>query len=194
MFKIINKNQNINKSNITANEFIRIKDIRQDLLYTTDNFVQTFIQVFPQNTRLKTKNEQTAIALSLARELSSETESFSFYLTNRPVDVSKMTDYQAELMMKETDTQIQGLIQKRIEGLNSLSNTGISLEEEIYIRIWTKDKDGAEDILNQRKNRLSQKLLNAGFKTKFLTEKEVQQLCDSFTNSDTTTEESQVYY
>lgn len=194
MFKIINKNQNINKSNITANEFIRIKDIRQDLLYTTDNFVQTFIQVFPQNTRLKTKNEQTAIALSLARELSSETESFSFYLTNRPVDVSKMTDYQAELMMKETDTQIQGLIQKRIEGLNALSNTGISLEEEIYIRIWTKDKDGAEDILNQRKNRLSQKLLNAGFKTKFLTEKEVQQLCDSFTNSDTTTEESQVYY
>lgn len=194
MFKIINKNQNINKSNITANEFIRIKDIRQDLLYTTDNFVQTFIQVFPQNTRLKTKNEQTAIALSLARELSSETESFSFYLTNRPVDVSKMTDYQAELMMKETDTQIQGLIQKRIEGLNSLSNTGISLEEEIYIRIWTKDKDGAEDILNQRKNRLSQRLLNAGFKTKFLTEKEVQQLCDSFTNSDTTTEESQVYY
>lgn len=194
MFKIRDKKQNINKSNITANEFIRIKDIRQDLLYTTDNFVQTFIQVFPQNTRLKTKNEQTAIALSLARELSSETESFSFYLTNRPVDVSKMTDYQAELMMKETDTQIQGLIQKRIEGLNSLSNTGISLEEEIYIRIWTKDKDGAEDILNQRKNRLSQKLLNAGFKTKFLTEKEVQQLCDSFTNSDTTTEESQVYY
>lgn len=180
-------------ADISVNEFLRIKDIRGDLLYTTDNLVQTYIQVFPQNTRLKTLKEQANIALNLARELSTETESFALYLTNRPIDVSKMTDYQVELMEKETDTQIQGLLQKRIEALNSLSNTGIALEEEIYIRIWLKDKEGAEDALNIRKNRLAQSLLNAGFKSKFLTEKELQQLCDSFTNPDTTTESSQYY-
>lgn len=179
---------------ITVNEFLKIKDIRGDLIYTTDNFIITYIQVFPENTRLKTQQEQGFIALNLARELSMETESFGLFLTNRPVDVSKMTDYQAELMMKEIDTQIQALLQKRIEGLNSLSNTGIALEEEIYLKIWTRDKDGAEDLLNTRKNRLSVELLNAGFKTKFLTEKELQQLCDSFTNPETSTEESQDYY
>ncbi|MBO5348532.1 MAG: hypothetical protein J6A89_01740 [Clostridia bacterium] len=179
---------------ITVNEFLKIKDIRGDFLYTTDNFIVTYIQVFPENTRLKTQKEQGFIALNLARELSMETESFGLFLTNRPVDVSKMTDYQAELMMKETDTQIQALLQKRIEGLNTLSNTGIALEEEIYLKIWTRDKEGAEDLLNTRKNRLSVELLNAGFKTKFLTEKELQQLCDSFTNPETTTEESQDYY
>lgn len=183
----------VQNTDISVNEFLRIKDIRGDLLYTTDGLVQTYIQVFPQNTRLKTLKEQENIALNLARELSTETESFALYLTNRPVDVSKMTDYQVELMEKETDTQIQGLLQKRIEALNSLSNTGIALEEEIYIRIWLKDKEGAEDNLNIRKNRLVQELLNAGFKTKFLTEKELQQLCDSFTNPDTTTESSQNY-
>ena len=178
----------IQTADISVNEFLRIKDIRGDLLYTTDNLVQTYIQVFPQNTRLKTLKEQANIALNLARELSTETESFALYLTNRPIDVSKMTDYQVELMEKETDTQIQGLLQKRIEALNSLSNTGIALEEEIYIRIWLK-----EDALNVRKNRLAPSLLNAGFKSKFLTEKELQQLCDSFTNPDTTTENSQYY-
>lgn len=183
----------IQTADISVNEFLRIKDIRGDLLYTTDNLVQTYIQVFPQNTRLKTLKEQANIALNLARELSTETESFALYLTNRPIDVSKMTDYQVELMEKETDTQIQGLLQKRIEALNSLSNTGIALEEEIYIRIWLKDREGAEDALNVRKNRLAQSLLNAGFKSKFLTEKELQQLCDSFTNPDTTTENSQYY-
>ena len=181
-------------ADISVNNFLRIKDIRGDLLYTTDDLVQTFIQIFPQNVRLKTLDEQANIALNLARELSTETESFSIYLTNRPIDVSKMTDYQVELMEKETDTQIQGLLQKRIEAFNSLSNTGIALEEEIYIRIWKKDKEGTEDALNTRKNRLAQELLNAGFKTKFLTEKELQQLCDSFTNPDTTTEKSQDYY
>ncbi len=190
--KINNKKKNTLST--TVNELLKIKDIRGDLLYTTDEFVFSYIQVFPQNTRLKTHKEQSLSALNLARELSTETEGFCLYLTNRPVDVSRMTDYQAELMQKETNTQIQGLLQKRIEGLNMLSNTGIALEEEIYIKIWEKDKDGAEDNLNTRKNRLSQELLNAGFKTKFLTGKELQQLCDSFTNPDTTTEESQDYY
>lgn len=179
---------------LTVNEFLKIKDIRGDLLYTTDGYVFTYIQVFPQNTRLKTYEEQAQIALNIARELSTETEPFALFLTNRPVDVSKMTDYQAGLMLQETDTQVQGLLQKRIEGLNNLSNTGISLEEEIYIRIWAKDRDGVEDELFIRKNRLLQSFMNANFRTSLLTEKELQQLCDSFTNPDTMTESSQEYY
>lgn len=188
------KKNNIDNPIMTCNEFLKIKDIRGDLLYTTDGYVFTYTQVFPQNTRLKTVREKSIIALNLARELSTETEPMTLYLTNRPVDVSRMIDYQDELSLKATDTQIQNLINQRIQGLNTLSNTGIALEEEIYIKIWKKDKDGVEDELNTRKNRLMQELLNAGFKTKFLTEKELQQLCDSFTNPDSTTEESQDYY
>lgn len=195
LFNLINKNKKETENPvISCNEFLKIKDIRGDLLYTTDGYIFTYIQVFPQNTRLKTTREQTNIALNLARELSTETEPFALFLTNRPVDVSKMIDYQDELSLKATDPQIQNLINKRIQGLNTLSNTGIALEEEIYIRIWKKDKDGVEDELNTRKNRLTQELLNAGFRTKLLSEKELQQLCDSFTNPDSTTEDSQDYY
>ena len=32
-------------ADISVNNFLRIKDIRGDLLYTTDNLIQTFIQV-----------------------------------------------------------------------------------------------------------------------------------------------------
>lgn len=195
LFNLLNKNKKrIENPIISCNEFLKIKDIRGDLLYTTDGYIFTYIQVFPQNTRLKTAREQTNIALNLARELSTETEPMALFLTNRPVDVSKMIDYQDELSLQATDPQIQNLINKRIQGLNTLSNTGIALEEEIYIRIWKKDKDGVEDELNTRKNRLTQELLNAGFRTKLLSEKELQQLCDSFTNPDSTTEESQDYY
>ena len=70
----------IQNENMSVNEFLKIKDIRGDLLYTTDDLVQTFIQIFPQNVRLKTLDEQANIALNLARELSTETESFSIYL------------------------------------------------------------------------------------------------------------------
>ena len=67
MFSFL-KNSKSNSLLITVNEFLKIKDIRQDFLYTTDGFIFTYIQVFPQNTRLKTYNEQSLIALNLARE------------------------------------------------------------------------------------------------------------------------------
>lgn len=192
--KKVSNLEQVQSTALSVNEFLRIKDIRDDLLYTTDGYIFSYLQVFPQNTTLKTYNEQAQIALNLASEFSTESSPFSLFLTNRPVDVTKMTDYQIELMNREPDTQIQSLLAQRIEGLNALANSGIALEEEIYIKIWVRDKEGAEDELFSRKNRLSSELLNAGFKTKFLSEKDLQQLCDTFTNPNSSTQESQDYY
>ena len=43
------KNNNENKELLTVNQYIKIKDIRNDILYTTDGFVITFLKVYPQN-------------------------------------------------------------------------------------------------------------------------------------------------
>ena len=43
------KNNNENKELLTVNQYIKIKDIRNDILYTTDGFV-----IIP--TKFKTKN------------------------------------------------------------------------------------------------------------------------------------------
>lgn len=179
---------------LTVNEFLRIKDIRGDFLYTTDGYIKTFIRVFPQNTTLKTYQEQAGIALNLASNFSTETTAFKIFITSRPVDVSKMTDYQINLMNNETDTQIQYLLSQRINGLNNLANSGIALEEEIYIEIWTKDQEGAENELYSRKNRIIQELSSSGFNCNELSEKQLQQLVDSYNNPDSTTQESQDYY
>lgn len=179
---------------LTVNEFLKIKDIRGDFLYTTDGYIKTFIRVFPQNTTLKTYNEQAGIALNLASNFSTETTAFKIFITSRPVDVSKMTDYQINLMNNETDTQIQYLLSQRINGLNNLANSGIALEEEIYIEIWTKDQEGAENELYSRKNRIIQELSSSGFNCNELSEKQLQQLVDSYNNPDSTTQESQDYY
>lgn len=179
---------------LTVNEFLKIKDIRGDFLYTTDGYIKTFIRVFPQNTTLKTYQEQAGIALNLASNFSTETTAFKIFITSRPVDVSKMTDYQINLMNNETDTQIQYLLSQRINGLNNLANSGIALEEEIYIEIWTKDQEGAENELYSRKNRIIQELSSSGFNCNELSEKQLQQLVDSYNNPDSTTQESQDYY
>lgn len=184
------KNQN---PILTANEFLKIKDIRNDLLYTTDGYIKTFLQVYPQNTTLKTYNEQANIALNLASNFSTETTAFKIFITSRPVDVSKMTDYQIKLMNNETDPQIQHLLSQRINGLNNLANSGIALEEEIYIEIWTKDQEGAENELYSRKSRIAQELASAGFNYNDVSEKQLQQLVDTYNNPESSTQDSQDY-
>lgn len=179
---------------LTVNQFLKIKDIRGELLYTTDGYIKTFIQVFPQNTTLKTYDEQANIALNLASNFSTETTAFKIFITSRPVDVSKMTDYQIKLMNNETDPQIQHLLSQRINGLNSLANSGIALEEDIYIEIWTKDQEGAENELYSRKNRIVQELASAGFNSGEIVEKQLQQLVDTYNNPESSTQESQNYY
>lgn len=179
---------------LTVNQFLKIKDIRGELLYTTDGYIKTFIQVFPQNTTLKTYDEQANIALNLASNFSTETTAFKIFITSRPVDVSKMTDYQIKLMNNETDPQIQHLLSQRINGLNSLANSGIALEEDIYIEIWTKDQEGAENELYSRKNRIVQELASAGFNSGEIGEKQLQQLVDTYNNPESSTQESQNYY
>lgn len=179
---------------LTVNQFLKIKDIRGELLYTTDGYIKTFIQAFPQNTTLKTYDEQANIALNLASNFSTETTAFKIFITSRPVDVSKMTDYQIKLMNNETDPQIQHLLSQRINGLNSLANSGIALEEDIYIEIWTKDQEGAENELYSRKNRIVQELASAGFNSGEIGEKQLQQLVDTYNNPESSTQESQNYY
>ena len=71
------KNNNENKELLTVNQYIKIKDIRNDILYTTDGFVITFLKVYPQNSRLKTYNEQVGIILRLASNFSTENSPFS---------------------------------------------------------------------------------------------------------------------
>lgn len=188
------KNNNENKELLTVNQYIKIKDIRNDILYTTDGFVITFLKVYPQNSRLKTYNEQVGIILRLASNFSTENSPFSFYITNKPVDVSKMTDYQIELMNQEIDPQIQSLLAQRIEDLNRIASSGMALEKEVYIKLYEKVTVTSVDDLDKRKNKLMAELQNSGFNSSILTEQELQQLIDTYNNPETSTEESQNYY
>lgn len=198
MFKLSNLNnkkeiENQNESN-TANLFLGIKDIQNGFLYTIDGFVLSYLKIFPKNLKLMSKYDQMLHAKKLSAELSSERKPFKLYLTNRPLDVTAMNDYQATLADNEKDNQKQYLIQCRKNNLYNLASTGQSLEGEVFIIIWEKDSDYVEDSLIKRINELNLKLTNAGYQTQVLEEKEIIQLCNSYTNPSTAYSEGTDYY
>lgn len=75
---------------MTANEFVNVKDIRGNFLYTRDNVALAYLKIFPISTELFSKNEKRLIAKQLTASLSSSQYPFQLLAVSRPVDISPL--------------------------------------------------------------------------------------------------------
>ena len=69
---------------ITANEFVNVKDIRGNFLYTRDNLALAYLKIYPISTELFSKNEKRLIAKQLTVSLSSAQYPFQLLAVSRP--------------------------------------------------------------------------------------------------------------
>lgn len=181
------------KQIISANHFLNIKDIQGNFLYTIDGKVLAYLKIYPKNCKLMSKEEQMAHATILTRNFASELKPIKLYFTNRPVNLQKNQDYQAELMDKEKNALKFSLQGKRSRSFGNLSVRGKALESEIYVIIWADNDEYAEQELIKRLSDLKMKFSNSGYKTEILEERLIIQLVNSFTNPDVAYIENQEY-
>ena len=64
----------------TANEFINIKDIQGNFLYTNSGEIIVYVKVFAKNTKLMNKEEQSEHAKRLTSEFVSENKPLKYIL------------------------------------------------------------------------------------------------------------------
>lgn len=177
----------------SVNLFLNIRDVRNTYIYTIDDKVISILKIFPKNCKLMSKSEKLAHAKSLTQNFASELQPFKLYFTNRPVDLQKNQDYQAYLMDKETDSNKFALINKRSKSFGMLSTTGKALESEVYMMIFEKNHEYAEQELVKRLNDLKMKFTNSGYKTEILEESAIIQLIQAYTNPSVAYLEDQNY-
>lgn len=182
-----------NKPTITANRFLNIKDIQGNFLYTIDGKVLAYLKIYPKNCKLMSKEEQKSHAQILTRNFASELKPFKLYFTNRPVNLQRNQDYQAELMDKEKNALKFSLQGKRSRSFGNLSVRGKALESEIYLIVWGDNTEYIEQDLIKRLNELKMKFTNSGYKTEILEERLIIQLVNSYTNPDVAYIENQNY-
>lgn len=182
-----------NKPTITANRFLNIKDIQGNFLYTIDGKVLAYLKIYPKNCKLMSKEEQKNHAQILTRNFASELKPFKLYFTNRPVNLQRNQDYQAELMDKEKNALKFSLQGKRSRSFGNLSVRGKALESEIYLIVWGDNTEYIEQDLIKRLNELKMKFTNSGYKTEVLEERLIIQLVNSYTNPDVAYIENQNY-
>lgn len=73
---------------VTAQEFVNVKDITDKYLYTRDGLVFMYIRLYPISPDLLSRREKRSLTRQLTAEISAEPFKFGFTALSRPVDIS----------------------------------------------------------------------------------------------------------
>lgn len=170
-----------NKNTQSLNQFLNIKDIKGNYLYTLDEQVISFIKVNPMNIELLSDKELESKMDFASIEFSNEQFPYKIIVIPRAVDISDYIREQEELRNKLTDDVCIEIINNRIISTTEMIENKNIIENEFYIMIFDANKDNIEIELNKRANNWISRLKNCGLKSEILEERDIILLVKSFT-------------
>lgn len=170
-----------NKNTQSLNQFLNIKDIKGNYLYTLDEQVISFIKVNPMNIELLSDKELESKMDFASIEFSNEQFPYKIIVIPRAVDISDYIREQEELRNKLTSDVCIEIINNRIISTTEMIENKNIIENEFYIMIFDANKDNIEIELNKRANNWISRLKNCGLKSEILEERDIILLVKSFT-------------
>ena len=171
----------IKNKNKSLNEFLNIKNIDENFLYTLDNKVITFIKVYPINTELFSEEELENKMDSMSVEFSNEQYPYSIFVIPRKVDISDYVKEQEELKKNIQDEISIKIVEKRIIATHELVADKNIIENEFYLYIWEEDSDNVKEKILKRANNWRKRFKDCGFETEILEKTQIILLAKSFT-------------
>lgn len=171
----------IKNKNKSLNEFLNIKNIDENFLYTLDNKVITFIKVYPINTELFSEEELENKMDSMSVEFSNEQYAYSIFVIPRKVDISEYVKEQEELKKNIQDEISIKIVEKRIIATHELVADKNIIENEFYLYIWEEDSDNVKEKILKRANNWRKRFKDCGFETEILEKTQIILLAKSFT-------------
>lgn len=133
-----------NKNTQSLNEFLNIKNIKENYLYTLDEQVISFVKVNPMNIELLSDKELETKMDSSSIEFSNEQYPYKIIVVPRAVDISDYIREQEELRNKLTDDICIEIINNRIISTTEMIENKNIIENEFYIMIYDSNKDNIE--------------------------------------------------
>ena len=179
--KLYQKRNNATANNQSLNEFLNVKNIKENFLYTLDGQVIQFIKVEPINIELLTDDELESKMNFSSIEFSEEQQPYKILVIPRAVDISEHIEEQEELKRKIDDDVGIEIINNRIISTTEIVENKNIIENEFYIMIYDSNKYNIENELMKRANNWINRLKNCGYRSNLLYEREIILLIKSFT-------------
>ena len=166
----------------TCNEEINILDIRNNAIYTRDDYIIMALKINSINIQLYSKRELNQKIKEITTELTNDLKELKFLSISRPVDVTGLIDKLREILSDAETQKRKNLLKQNIRETIRLTITGDVVERQNFITIFEKNSDTAEKELLKRAMDLVNKFANCGIKAEILNEQELIQLCNSTLN------------
>ena len=132
IIKLFQKNSKVQ----SLNEFLNIKDIKRNYLYTLDNQIVVFIKVNPINIELLSDSELERKMDSEAIEFSNEQYPYKIMVIPRAVDISEHIREQEQLKKSLDDDVCIEIINNRIIATMEIVENKNIIENEFYIMLY----------------------------------------------------------
>ena len=176
-----NKYKTKNISEITANEFINVRDICGNFLYTRDGLTMCYLKLTPVSIDLYSKTEKRNIVHTLTAEMSSTQFPFKFIAVSRPVDISPLLSELSSLLYTN-DAKQKDLLKAEIVEMSNFAMSGEVVERQFYISLWEKSVEGAERDLLNRARLMAENFNGSRVSCEILEQQEIVRLCNLVNN------------
>lgn len=165
----------------TLNEFLNIKDIDENFLFTLDEQIILFLKILPINTDLFSEEELEFKMDSMSIEFCNEQYPYTIFVIPRKVDIADFVNEQQELKKQVQDEVSIQIVEKRIIHTHELVADKNIIENEFYLCIWDKFNENSKENLIKRANTWRKRFKKCDFETEILTKPEIILLVKSFT-------------
>ncbi len=162
---------------VSAQDFIQLKTIEKNILYTADDKCIAFIRLQPPMSSLWSKKEKRMKTNTIVAEMSKDREPWSLNAVSRPMDINYLVN-QYKVTREQTDNPIRkNLLKQETWELQEKVGSGQAVERQFYIKIWS-DKPGAEQELLNRAQKIISAYEKIGVASKLLNRQEIIPYCN----------------
>jgi len=170
------------KRNMTANDFINVRDIKDDIVYTKDNNVFVYLKIQPISRELLSPREGRLLGKQFSSELSAVKCFYKFLSVSRPVDVAFMLDNFQNMKQSATERKRKEILSQRIKELNQFAMSGEVLEHQFYLILWQENKKNTEREILKQANEIISRFKTCGANVSICKESDIVKLFNLFAN------------
>ena len=148
--------QKLLNRNLTANQFINVKDIDGNFVYTKDGRIFCYIKISPLSLELMSEQEQRLRGKMFTAEFSAIKHPYKFLSLSRPVDISFMIDNYTKKLNETDNMKRREILSNKISEVNTFAINGEIIEHQYFMVLSvTNKKDGQRELLKMANEAIS---------------------------------------
>lgn len=180
------KKQMKNSSQLRADEFTNVKDVKSCFLYTKNNYVMGYLLVNPFNIDLLPLEERRAKANRLAASFESDRKDFGYMSFFREIDLDGYKNDLKQRYRSSDEIGSRHILEEMLLEATELSVNGQNFEHQQYVKVWSnidRDRKEAEEEVKTRLEEFRQRYAEVGITTKIIKDAAILKMCNLYGNT-----------